>query len=116
MADIDEAPATERDSDTDTPRSLPKDHDQSEATPAPESAQHDSRSLAYPLRSRLFAGKGNTLRIDESNTVRVPAVDFVASDKPTKELVDMEQLEHLERLGKAWLKRRQLKPESSEQD
>lgn len=116
MADKDGTPATERDSDADAPRPIPRDEEEPRPTPAPKSAQHDSRALTYPTRSRLRAERKNTLRIDADNSVRVPAVDFVTSDKPTKELVDMERLEHLERLGKAWLKRRQLKPESSEQD
>jgi hypothetical protein len=116
MADTDEAPTTERDSDADEPRPITKDEDQTEATPAPESVPHDDRALAYPPRSRLFAGKDNTLRIDEGNSVRVPAVDFVASDKPTEELTDMEQLENLERLGKVWLQRQQLKPDPAEPD
>jgi hypothetical protein len=116
MADKDLAPATERDSDADEPSPIPKHEPKSEATPAQESVPHDSRTLTYPTRSRLRADKDNTLRIDEDNSVRVPAVDFVTSDKPTKELADMEQLENLERLGKAWLRRQQLKPETSEQD
>ena len=72
--------------------------------------------MSFPPRSRMFAGKDNSLRIEKDNSVRVPAVDFVASDKPVEEMTDMEQLEHLERFGKVWAQRQRLRPDAAEKD